>query len=212
MDRCVTVTSYSNKKTTMIDPKDTNTNPLPLEDNGEATPGVPSITQARAEARLQNEFDLVRLHGPVYVQNKRAAAARSAGAERVAKHRQKLAAEGMRPTAVPAALLNEVKIAGSWAEWQAKKDAAAAPPPPQIIEKIVEKLLEVPGPERIVEKRVEVRVEVPGPEHIVEIEKQVEIQISIPAKLGARDTESLSLGRKVQALKSWRAAVLRWLL
>lgn len=196
----------------MIDPKDSNTTPLPLEGNGEAAPGVPSITQARVEARLQNEFDLVRLHGPVYVQDKKAAAARSAGAERVAKHRQKLAAEGLRPTAVPAALLDEVKNAGGWAEWQAKKDAAAAPPPPQIIEKIVEKLLEVPGPERIVEKRVEVRVEVPGPERIVEIEKRVEIQVSAPAKLGARDTESLNLGRSMQKLTGWRATLMKWLL
>ena len=178
----------------MTDPLDNKTTPLPLAIEGEAAPGVPSITQARVEARLQNEFDLVRLHGPVYVQDKKAAAARSAGAERVAKHRQKLAAEGLRPTAVPASLLDEVKQAGGWTEWQAQKTAIVAPLPPEIVERTVE----VPGPERI--------VEVPGPERIVNR------TVEVPAKLNSQDMASLKLGRKAQALTGWRKALMSFAL
>ena len=179
----------------MIDPLDPHTSPLDLgpgasapPPRAEAAPGVPSIAAERVDARLADEFDLVRVHSPVYVLDKKAAAARSAGAERVAKHRAKLATEGLRPAAVPAAVLDQVKAAGGWTEWQAQK-VAAATPPPQVVE--VEKRVEVPGPERVVEKRVEVEV---------------------PAKLGARDTESLSLGRAVQKLTGWRSALVRFAL
>ena len=161
----------------MIDPLDPHTSPLdlglgavaPPPARAEAAPGVPSIAAERVDARLADEFDLVRVHSPVYVLDKKAAAARSAGAERVAKHRAKLATEGMRPAAVPAGVLDEVKAAGGWAEWQAQKVAAATPPP-----------------------------------------KVVEVQV--PAKLGTRDLESLSLGRAVQQLSGWRSALVRFAL
>lgn len=179
----------------MIDPLDPHTNPLdlgpgagaPQPARAEAAPGVPSIAAERKDARLADEFDLVRVHAPVYVLDKKAAAARSAGAERVAKHRQKLANEGMRPSAVPAALLDEVKTAGGWAEWQAKTAAAAVPPEPVIVEKRVE----VAGPERVVEKRVEVQV---------------------PAKLSPRELAALGLGKKLQNLTGWRLALARFAL
>lgn len=173
----------------MIDPLDPHTAPLdlgvgtpaPAEQREEAAPGVPSIARARADARLAEEFDLVRVTSPVYIQDRKAAAARTAGAERVARHRQKLADEGRRPAAVPVAVLDQVKAAGGWDQWQAQKAAAAVPPAPQVVE--VEKRVEVPGPERLVEKRVEVQV---------------------PAKISSRDLESLSLGRAVQQLTGWR--------
>lgn len=187
----------------MIDPLDPHTKTLDLDPSApaqvqrreEAAPGVPSIAKERTEARLADEFDLIRLHAPVYVLDKKAAATRSAGAERVARHREKLAAEGLRPAAVPAAVLDAVKAAGGWAEWQAQTTAAVAvapplAPPPQIIEKLVEveKLVDVPGPERIVEKIVEV-----------------------PAQLSKSDFAALQVGRKTQSLTGWRAAVVRWL-
>ena len=180
----------------MIDPLDPHTAALDLGGSAgapppraEAAPGVPSIAAERVDARLADEFDLVRVHSPVYVLDKKAAAARSAGAERVAKHRAKLATEGLRPAAVPASVLDQVKAAGGWEQWQAQKAAAAVPPAPQVVE--VEKRVEVPGPERLVEKRVEVQV---------------------PAKLGTRDLESLSLGRAVQQLTGWRSALVRFAL
>jgi hypothetical protein len=174
----------------MIDPQDPGTKPLDLgpgheaqpPTRAEAAPGVPSIVAERVDARLADEFDLVRVHSPVYVLDKKAAAERSAGAERVARHRQKLADEGRRPASVPVTVLDEVKAAGGWDQWQAQKAAAAVPPAPQVVE--VEKRVEVPGPERLVEKRVEV-----------------------PAKLSNRELESLNLGRAVQQLTGWRRAL-----
>ena len=179
----------------MIDPLDPHTAPLdlgagtpaPAEQREEVAPGVPSIAKARADARLAKEFDLVRVTAPVYIQDKKAAAVRTAGAERVARHRQKLADEGRRSAAVPVAVLDQVKAAGGWDQWQAQKAAAAVPPAPQVVE--VEKRVEVPGPERLVEKRVEV-----------------------PTKLGSRDLESLSLGRAVQQLTGWRRALVHFAL
>ena len=175
----------------MIDPLDPHTAPLdlgagtpaPAEQREEAAPGVPSIARARADARLAEEFDLVRVTSPVYIQDRKAAAARTAGAERVARHRQKLADEGRRPAAVPVAVLDQVKAAGGWEQWQAQKAAAAVPPAPQVVE--VEKRVAVPGPERLVQ---------------------------VPAKLGSRDLESLSLGRAVQQLTGWRSALVRFAL
>lgn len=169
-------------------PVDRGAAPAPAPKREEAAPGVPSIAKERTETRLAEEFDLVRVHAPVYVLDKKAAAARSAGAERVAKHRAKLATEGLRPAAVPTSILDAVKNAGGWDQWQAQK-VAAATPPPQIVE--VEKRVEVPGPERVIEKRVEVQV---------------------PAKLSTQDLEALSLGRAVQQLGGWRKALARFAL
>lgn len=188
----------------MIDPLDPHTAPLdlgagtpaPAKQREEAAPGVPSIIRARADARLAEEFDLVRVTAPVYIQDKKAAAARTAGAERVARHRQKLADEGRRSAAVPVAVLDQVKAAGGWDQWQAQKAASAIPPEPQVIvvEKKVEVRVEVPGPER------QVRVEVPGPER------------QVPAPIGKRDSASISLGRAVQRLTGWRRALVRFAL
>lgn len=176
----------------MIDPLDPYTAALkfgaPPPERAEAAPGVPSIAAERVDARLADEFDLVRVHSPVYVLDKKAAAARSAGAERVAKHRAKLATEGLRPAAVPTSILDAVKNAGGWDQWQAQK-VAAATPPPQIVE--VEKHVEVPGPERVIEKRVEVQV---------------------PAKLSPSESQALGLGKKLQNLAGWRLALARFAL
>lgn len=214
----------------MIDPLDNQTNSLPLG-NGEAMPSAdpattPELAPAASnvvkiqapelpdEEKLNKEFDLVRVRAPVYMWDKQQAAKRTAGAERVAKHREKLAAEGLRQTAVPASLLDEVKAAGGWAEWQAQVTAAAVaaamPPPPSppfVVEvpgpeRVIIQNVEVPGPERIVVEKVEV----PGPERVV-IEK-----VEVPIKLGNRDTASLNLGRKMEALTGWKAAVLRLLI
>lgn len=161
-----------------------------LDPNHKTAP--PAMTAEIMETRLANDFDLVRVRAPVYIQDKKAAAARSAGAERVAKHRAKQLIEGLRPAAVPAAVLDQVKAAGGWAEWEAQKIAAATPPPQVLeVEKLVEKRVEVPGPERVIEKRVEVQV---------------------PAKLSTQDLEALSLGRAVQQLGGWRKALARFAL
>ena len=173
----------------MIDPIDDKTSSLPFADTGAAFPAAPSPTvephtalsavpastiTPPDEAKLL-EFDLVRIRGPVYAWDKKKAEERTANAVRVAKHREKLAAEGLRQTAVPVSLLDEVKAAGGWQQWEAKKSAATAPVVPTTPEKIVER-------------------------------------VEVPIKLGNRDTESLSVGRRVQALTGWKAAMMKWLL
>lgn len=115
----------------MIDPVDDKTAGLDL-------PDVIDISEARTEARLAKEFDLVRVRAPVYVLDSKAAAARSNGAERVAKHREKAAAAGFRPAAVPVNVLDAVKAAGGWTAW-----SEAAKPAPMVIERVVERVVEL---------------------------------------------------------------------
>lgn len=189
----------------MIDPLDSKTNSLPLSTgeisnaphaDTDLTPTATNVLKLQSpllpdEQKLSADFDLVRIHAPVYMLDKIAASKRSAGAERVEKHRKKQAAEGLRPAAVPGNLLDEVKAAGGWAEWQAQVTAtavaAAIPPPPASF------VVEVPGPERIVIEKVEV----PGPERIVEV----------PTKLTQSQATLLELGRSVRQLAGWRRAL-----
>lgn len=88
---------------------------------------ITSITDERREARLRDEFDLVRVKREIYELLPGAAKKKAGSAERVAKFREKQAAAGLVPTAVPAALLAEVKEAGGWLAWQAKQAAPASP-------------------------------------------------------------------------------------
>lgn len=208
----------------MIDPSDPSAQPIdlgarpvPAPKREEAAPGVPSIAKERTETRLAEEFDLVRVHAPVYVLDKKAAAARSAGAERVAKHRAKLATEGLRPAAVPATVLDQVKAAGGWTDWQqqiktvaetaAIEKAMVAAPPPEITAEV----RKAGGwPQWLARKTAAAAPQPTVAPQIVE--RKVEVRVEVPAKLGTLDTESLNLGRKVQAIKGWKATVLRWLL
>jgi len=159
--------------------------PAPPIHLDEAAPGVPDITHVRKDDRLAKEFDLVRVHAPVYVLDQKAASARSAGAERVAKHRAKLAEQNMRPTSAPAEIIDQVKAAGGWDKWkETQKTTIQAEP------KIVELKVEVPGPERIVEKLVE-----------------------IPAKISQKDAEDLRLGRYLRKLPpGWKRNLIYFLL
>jgi len=199
----------------MIDPDDKNTRkldlPEPVEPATRATSNIISIVEPRLEERAL-ELGLVRERRPVFVLDPKEAKERGGSADRMAKLRNKQAAAGLRPAAVPVALLAEVKEAGGWEAWQAKQ---TAPPvqEPTIVEvpgpeRVIIQTVEVPGPERILEKKVEVRVEVPGPERLITVEKTVEVH----AKVEQRDWDAMLLGRKVRALKGWRATVVRWLL
>lgn len=259
----------------MIDPLDKQTDPLPLGD-GEAVPAASTtlpdtgaepapvatnVVQIQTpvlpdEDKLSKDFDLVRIKAPVYVWDKKKAAERTAGAERVEKFRKKQAAEGLRPAAVPGNLLDAVKTAGGWPQWQeqitasamaaatekanaattaaiekaqvaeasetaakaaaqeaaAKAEAAettaravaAAAPPPEIIEEV-----KAAGgwSAWLTKKAAAATPPAPAPEPKIIVEK-----IEVPVKLGKRDSASIELGRQVEALKGWKAAVLRWLL
>lgn len=169
----------------MIDPEDKRTQQLELTEKFENTQksNVVSITEPRLEDRAI-EIGLVRERRPVFVFDASEAKKRGGSAERMAKMRAKQNEAGLRSAPVPAAILEAVKAAGSWDKWQAQIATIAVPPAPQTIEKI----REVPGPP------------VPGPERIV------------PAKVGSRDLESLSLGRAVQKLTGWRKALARFAL
>ena len=261
----------------MIDPLDKQTDPLPLGD-GEAVPAASTtlpdtgaepapvatnVVQIQTpvlpdEDKLSKDFDLVRIKAPVYVWDKKKAAERTAGAERVEKFRKKQAAEGLRPASVPVIVLDAVKAAGGWQAWQeetaasaeaaatekatattaaaiekaniaeaaeaaakaaaqeaaakaeaaeaAAKAATAAAPPPEIAEEV-----KAAGgwTEWITQKAA---AAAPAPLEPKIVEKTVVKQVEVPAKLGNRDTESLAIGRKVQALMGWKAALTSWLL
>lgn len=89
-------------------------------------------------------------------------------------------------------------------EAAAKVEAAAAAAPPL---EIAEEVKAAGGWSEWLGKKTEAATQVtPKP-----IEKVVE-RVEVPAKLGNRDTESLSIGRRVQTLTGWKAAIMKWLL
>ena len=254
----------------MIYPLDKQTDPLPLgndeavpaasttlpDTGAEPAPVATNVVQIQTpvlpdEDKLRKDFDLVRIKAPVYVWDKKKAAERTAGAERVEKFRKKQAAEGLRPASVPVIVLDAVKAAGGWQAWQeetaasaeaaatekatattaaaiekaniaeaaeaaakaaaqgaaAKAEAAeAAAPPPEIAEEV-----RAAGgwTEWITQKAA---AAAPAPLEPKIVEKTVVKQVEVPARLGNRDTESLAIGRKVQALMGWKAALTSWLL
>lgn len=191
----------------MIDPDDKNTRkldlPKPVEPAMRATSNIISIVEPRLEERAL-ELGLVRERRPVFVLDPKEAKERGGSADRMAKLRNKQAAAGLRPAAVPVALLAEVKEAGGWEAWGAKKTAAPAPEPVIVQvpgpERVVIEKVEVPGPERVVVEKVEV----PGPERVVVQKVEVHVQ------LGNRDMYSLMLGRQVEKLTGWRRATARF--
>lgn len=97
---------------------------------------ITSITDERREARLRDEFDLVRVKREIYELQPGAAKKKAGSAERVAKFREKQAAAGLVPTAVPAALLAMVKTAGGWEPWLQAKQFAPALPPVEVIKTV----------------------------------------------------------------------------
>lgn len=153
---------------------------------------ITSITDERREARLIDEFDLVRVRREIYELLPGAAKKKAGSAERVAKFREKQAAAGLVPTAVPAALLAEVKDAGGWPAWQAKQTEVlpAQPVPPVEVVKVVE---------------VEVEVE-------VEVIKTVEVIRNVERAFTAAERECLAVGHQINTLTGWRRAVVRLLL
>lgn len=253
----------------MIDPLDDRTDPLSLgnreavpaastklpDTGAEPAPAATNVVKIRTpelpdEDKLSKDFYLVRIKAPVYVWDKQRAAERTAGAERVEKFRKKQAAEGLRPAAVPGNLLDAVKTAGGWPQWQeqitasataattaaiekakvaeaaeaaaraaaqeavakvkaaqaAAKAAAAAAPPPEISEEVKA----AGGWTKWITQKAVAAAPVPPEPKIVE--KTVVKQVEVLGRLGNRDTESLAIGRKVQALTGWKANLMNWLI
>lgn len=143
---------------------------------------ITSITDERREARLLDEFDLVRVKREMYELLPGAAKKKAGSAERVAKFREKQAAAGLVPTAVPAALLAEVKDAGGWPAWQAKQAAQVLPaqsvPPVEVV------------------KTVE-----------VEVVKVVEVVRTVERAFTAAERQDLEAGHRINTLTGWRRAV-----
>lgn len=142
---------------------------------------VTSITDERKEARLRDEFDLVRVKREMYELLPGAAKKKAASTERVAKFREKQAAAGLVPTAVPAALVSEVKAAGGWDSWLQAMTAPAAPSAP-------------------------VAVEV-----VKEIVKTVEVIKTVERPLTAAEREDIAAGQRLARLTGWRRVVVRFL-
>jgi hypothetical protein len=81
---------------------------------------VSDISAERRDQRLRDEFDLVPAKVPVYFLDRELSKARSESADRVAKHRAKQAATGLKTASVPGDLLEKVKCAGGWNEFVAE--------------------------------------------------------------------------------------------
>lgn len=179
------------------------------EDGADPT-NVHDISEVRRDERLNNEFDLVRVRAPVYLLDKAAARQRSKGADRVAKHREKLAAEGLIPTSVPADLVAQVKAAGSWPAWlEAQKKAAevaakaaaeaakpapkppAAPPFPSVLPPEIELQMRQAGSFDAWLSVYEVAYEARRPR-------------SQPTQ---KDSRLLSFGKRVENLTGWRRSL-----
>lgn len=149
--------------------------------------------QEAEDMHLAAEHKLVKVQA--YIRDEKKAEKKSAVAERVAKHREKLKSEGLVQAAIPADIANSIKTAGGFAEWFETQKPAP-------VEKIVE--VEVLGPERIVEKTVEIQV--PGPERI--IEKIVEV--SVEKTLSRDEIQALEIGQSVKKLSGWRRALVNF--
>lgn len=105
----------------------------PNPDDNPAPAPVHDITQTRREDRLRDEFALVRVKAPVYIEDKKEAQKRKGSAERMAKMRERQAEKGLKTVPVPSVIADEVKAKGGWDEWLKSKTAPApvAPEPPK---------------------------------------------------------------------------------
>lgn len=144
---------------------------------------ITSITDERREARLLDEFDLVRVRREIYELLPGAAKKRAGSAERVARFREKQLAAGLVPTAVPADLLAEVKAAGGWPQWLQAKQAAVLPAQP-----------------------------VPPVEVVKTVEVEVEVVRTVERAFTAAERECLAVGHQINTLTGWRRAIVRLLI
>lgn len=232
----------------MIDPQDNKTSSLPLDGTGAAVPASPSpaaeppalslvaksTIQPPDEAMLREEFDLVRIRGPVYSWDKKEAEKRTANAERVDKHRKKLAAEGLRPASVPITVLDAVKEVGGWQAWQEHLVAHAAS---DATEKAAAATTAAAEKAKTAEEATatakaaaaNAAALAPPPEISAEVSEAggwskwlakktapppapKPVVKEVPAKLSNRDMYSLILGRAVEKLTGWRGAMARFAL
>ena len=179
---------------------------------------VHDIGEPRRDERLADEFDLVRVRAPVYILDQAAARKRSKGAERVAKHREKQAAQGLVPTSAPADLVAQVKAAGSWPAWlEAQKKAVevaakaaaeaaskaakpapkppAAPPLPPVLPPQIEAQMRGAG----------------GFDQWLGIYEDAYEARRPRSQLSEKDRQSIEMGRRLANLTGWRRS-LAWLI
>lgn len=145
-------------------------------------PAIEAAAIEKEDAHLAEHFNLVKVQA--YVRDKKAAKKKTANAERQAKHAEKLKAEGLVKSYVPAPIGAAIREAGGFAAWFDAQKAVAP-----VVERV-----EVP----VIEYR-----DVPGPERVVEVEKVVRI----PDSPTEKDVKLRSLGKRCSQLSGWRRAV-----
>ena len=147
---------------------------------------VAEMSEVAAVQAQALELGLVREARPVFVYDSKLAKAKTANAERQARHREKLQSEGLSMAKVPSAVLDQVKALGG--DWSKLTQQAAT------IEVIKEVIKEITGPTVFVEKIVEKIVEKPV------------------VRLTAEQKKALKIGQKVVVLTGWRGNLVRYLL
>lgn len=158
----------------------------------------PSVTEQKRVAQAAEELHLAAEHKLVKVQafirNEKKADKKTAGAERVEKHREKLKAAGLVSFAIPREVAEAAKnTEGGFVSWL---DAQKSMPVERVVERIVE-----------VEKIVEVSVNV---ERIVEVEKIIieKVQLS----LSQTDLNLIAIGKSVESLTGIRRFLIKKLI
>lgn len=153
----------------------------------EAKDVPPSVEEVERQRR--EEEALLREKGFVptraFVKAPKERKAKSAGARRVAEHRQRQREKGLVSTTAPAAVIEAVAAAGGWVKWQAALQAAAAA-------------------ERPVDGQRPPPTTGAAPGATVHGQRTPE--------LSAQDRADLDLGRRIRELGGWRARAARWLL
>lgn len=128
----------------------------------------PSKT-AQEELHLAAEHHLVKVQA--FIRDPKKAEKKTKGAERVAKHREKLKEAGLVQTSIPATIAQQIKETGDFDKWLSaqKIETVVEKPIEKIVEKTVEKLI----PIELSAEQIE----------LIELGKQVKKQTGIRAKL-----------------------------
>lgn len=190
----------------------------------EPVSNVHDISDQRRDERLASEFSLVRVKSPVYMEDREEARKRTGNAERQARHRERLAEAGLVPTAVPADVLAQVRLAGGWPAWLASQSAAKTPasspaptPIPQMPFAPAEVLVEISAAGGWaawlgnMKSQAEAQFQRMLLDEIRKIEPQV-VERVVERPMSKSDAAAHAIGLQVARLSGWRRKLVELLL